>query len=168
MITRRHLLTSTAMLPVGVALAGCPALNNAVNAVPGVATDIQLIAAALRTVLPTIEALTGLAGGAKNTVTNLIGAISGAAANVSSAAGDGLTAIVQSVGNNVASIAALLSGVTGLPAIVSAAISDVVALLPAVQAAAGAVAAPPMARRFAVAITPEQARVGLQTIVAAR
>lgn len=171
MMTRRALLRSTAILAPAAALSagGCSFLAPLVAAAPQIAQDAGLIASALQTILPTITTLTGLAGGAKNTITGVINEISSVASQIGSATSTTAASLVQELGGGVSTLAGMLSGVAGLPGIVSAVINDALALLPAIEAAAGI--APRAARhvgRFAAAISPDQARADLSLIVARR
>ena len=159
MTTRRQLLVS-ALAPV--ALAGCPQFNSAVNAVPGLAADADLIAKAVALVLPTIEKLTGLAGGAKNEVVKLVGEVEAAAAQIASSAGAETTVIVQTIGSAISGIAGRVLDLPGLPTLVATAIGAAQALWPALAAAVGIA---PAASRLAVDMTPGQARGVLQALV---
>ena len=167
-VTRRALLRSTAIVPVAVALDGCAQLQSAFQAVPGLAKDADLIAQAVALILPSIRTLTGLAGGAWNEANKLVATIENTAGQISGASGAALPSMVQTIGTALAGLAGTLLGVPGLPTIVSTVLGAAGALLPALEQAVGIAQAPITQRRFAAALTPDQARVQLQAIVAGR
>ena len=172
-MNRRELIGGALLVPISLSLGGCQSLVSAVGAVPVIASDVQLVATALQTILPTIEALTGLAGGAKNTIVGLIGQVSGIASQVGNAASSGVASLATTLGQVVGELAGQLSGVTGLPSIVNQVVGDVLALVPSILSAAGAKPVAPSATARLIAsrasqMNADQARADLQLIVARR
>lgn len=157
-ITRRQLLVSTALVPV----AACAQLTNAITAVPAVASDVNRIAGALQKIEPTIEALTGLAGGAKATIEATISQVSALAGQIAAASPTDVTGLVSQFAGGVAAIAGPLLGMPFLPAAVNIAINAALALVPTIEQVVGIVSAPQAAR---VAMTPDQARAALDHII---
>lgn len=165
-LTRRALFCKAPMVLVPIALAGCAGIASVVAVAPQIASDAALIADALTAVLPTIRTLTGLAGGALNTVESVIAMIKGTAAQLAGATTTTATSLVQALGGGVGTIAGLLGGLPLLPGVVSTVISAALGLLPAIEQAVGIVPTPaPAARRFAaMQMTPDQARAELALI----
>lgn len=158
-ITRRHLLLTTAIVPV----AACAQFDAAVQKIPGLASDADLIARGLQTILPTIETLTGLAGGAKAEVIKLIGLAQGAAGQIIGAAGAGTADMVRTIASAVSGIAGFVFGVPGLPVIVSTVVNAALALVPMIEQEVGI--SPPPGRRLASTMAPEQGRRTLMAVV---
>jgi hypothetical protein len=167
MITRRSLLRTTALVPLG--LAGCAGLIGAIAVAPQVAADVALIASALRVLLPILEAATNLNASARATISSIIDEIAAMSAEVAKASTvDVAKVLIEQLVRGVSTIAALLMG-GSFPPIVNAIIADVLALIPAIEAAVGIpVPAPTPAVMGAFAMTPAAARADLQLIVAAK
>src|SRR5579859_5007048 len=124
-LTRRALICKAPMVLVGLPLVleGCAGLAGAIAVAPQIASDAALIADALSAVLPTIRTLTGLAGGALNTIEAVIAMIKGTAAQIAGATTTDATSLVQALGGGVGTIAGLLGDLPLLPGVVSTVIS---------------------------------------------
>ncbi len=172
-VTRRALLRTTALIPVGLAVEGCAALTTAVTLAPQIAEYAGVIANAISLVLPDIKALTGLAGGAYNTIAWVVDQISGTATKIANATSADAASLVSTLASGVGTIAGMLSGLPSLSGIVNDVISNALAVIPRIEALVGiAPSAPPVtAHRFArmaATVSPELAVANLRVFVASR
>lgn len=176
-ITRRGLLRTTALIPAAVAVAmidGCSAITTAIALAPEIATYAGTIAQGISLVLPTIKTLTGLAGGAYDTIAWLATEIENAARGLTTATVSTASSLVTTVGSDLGTIAGKLSGLPGLPTLVDDVISNALALYTGIETklfGAPVVTAPPPAamHRFAAraaTLTPEQAFENMKAILA--
>lgn len=164
-VSRRALLRSTALIPVGLAIEGCSALTTAVALAPQIVQYVGIIAQAVSVVEPFITGLTGISSSVSGTIASAISSVK--------AAVSGTVATASGLVSGVSTMAGLLSGITGLPASVESFLTNATALLPSIEQALGIVAtvsAPSTAQhrfvRMAATITPEQAVANLQVLVA--
>ncbi len=167
-LSRRALLSSTAMIPVALAVDGCAALTAAVAIAPQVAGWIQTISSVASVVEPLILGITGLGANVRATIAAAISDVQSVASGIASATSTTATGLVQKLSSGVGTLAGLLSGFSGLPAEVGSFIQNAVALVPAIEQAVGIVSPPPANRfeRMAATITPEQANANLRLILA--
>ncbi len=182
-ITRRYLLCraapALATIPIGLALAGCPAFNKAISVVdsvtPKVIAEVGVIAQVAGIVLPAIQGLTGLGSAAGNIIgraETVIADAQAVARDIGAVTGPGAVALVTRLGTGIRDLAPLLSGVRGVPPVVSSWLTNALALLPAIEQGVGIVSAlAPAQHRFAraaAAISPEQAYQNLLAMAAGR
>ena len=167
-ISRRYLLSSTALIPPALLLNGCAALTAAVAIAPTIAGYIQTIASVASVVEPLILGITGLGSNVQSTIASAISDVQSVASGIASATSTTATGLVQKLSSGVGTLAGLLSGISGIPAEVGSFIQNAVALIPAIEQAVGIVSPPPAARfgRLAAMISPEQANANLQLILA--
>jgi hypothetical protein len=176
MMNRRGFLRTTALVPAVVAAAmidGCSVVATAIALAPEIAQYAGTIAKGIELLLPTLSTLTGLAGGAYNTVAWLVKEIDTAATGLATATTKTASALVTTVGADLGAIAGKLSGLPGLPTIVDDVISNALALYTGIETklfGAPVVPAPPKAamHRFAARaamLTPEQAYANLQALI---
>lgn len=137
-ITRRSLLTTTALAGIGLGVAACSgsAAGNAVlNALPQVATQLQTIAKGLIAALPSLSSATGLSGGALKTITTAVNDISTVAGTVA----PGLTptqgqSVVATVEGDLNVVVAAAAGLP-LPPPFGPALAAAALLMPVVEGA---------------------------------
>ena len=160
-ITRRRLLSSTALLPVSAALAGCPAFR--APGIPAglqqVAQDVALIAQGLGHATLSLPGL--IPAGTLATVQKYLAQIN----QVAELLGQAPTAVagaplIQQLEGAVNGIVAA-TGTLQLPGQWNAALAAVEALLPVIEVAVGLVTPARMARST---MTAEQARAVLRSI----
>ncbi len=101
-MNRRNLLIAAVSLPGAIYLGGCAAI-------PQVVSDANTIANGITAILPTIQTLTGLAGGAYNTVVNAVNGIKSAASTLASATGSAAIDAANAIPTALAAISAALS-----------------------------------------------------------
>ncbi len=184
MMTRRNLLCRTApalaMIPIAFALDGCAGVTKAVGVIdsvtPQVIAWVGKIGQVAGLILPAVQAITGLG----STATSIIGTaetvladIHAVGTSIASATGTGAVGLVSRLGAGLGTLAPLLSGIAGVPSIVSGFITNGLALLPAIEQAVGIISAPPAAAqhrfaRMAAPISPEQAYQNLVAMAAGR
>jgi len=128
-MNRRHVLLGAVSLPGMIYLGGCAAI-------PQVVSDANTIANGISAVLPTIQTLTGLAGGAYNTVVNAVNAIKSAAATLASTTGTVAVNAANAIPTALATIAAALSSFK-VPSWVSILIAAAQTVAPTIIAALG-------------------------------
>ncbi len=165
--TRRYLLCrvapAVAVLPVGLALAGCTVFDAAIAKVPQFAADASTIANALSAVLPTIETLAGISQSVIARVTQLVGDIQATASQLAGATAPSAVVLVGALGSGVSQIINTLGGVA-LPPWISTVFMAATTLLPIIEQAVGIIKPPAAAPapRFAAPVAPtmtaEQAR----------
>lgn len=157
LLHRRILLAGLAALPAA-SLTGC-ASGPAVT--PSTINDVNLIATALRALMPQLGLVTGLSTTVIDTATQAIVGLQSAADAVATA--DTLAAarpIVVRIASDVSAVISALSAVE-LPEALSRALQAAAVLLPIIEAAVG-LAAP--AGAATSAMTPAQARAALRTV----
>ncbi len=175
--SRRGFLRTTALVPAVIAAAmldGCSALTTAVALAPQIAQYAGVIANAITLVLPSIQTLTGLAGGALHTVEWFIGDVQATASRIATATATTASSLITTLGSDLGGIAGKLSGVAGLPTLVDDIISNALAAYTGIETmffGAPTVTPPPVAamHRFAAraaTIRPDQAIANLQAILA--
>jgi hypothetical protein len=173
---RRGLLRTSYLIPAVIAAAmldGCSALTTAVALAPEIAQYAGTIASAISFILPSIKTLTGLAGGAYNTIAWVAGQIDAAATRVKTAAVGDAQALVSIVSGGAATIVGDLAGLPSLPGIASSVLTNVTALWPELEKLVGLTPTPvpPVAAmHFAGALAPltaARAYANLRAILAA-
>jgi hypothetical protein len=171
MMTRRALLGSASLIPLAAiaALPGCSAFTALAPKIVGYAGTI---ADAISLILPSIKTLTGLAGGAYNTIAWLAGQVKDTATKIATATTADAAGLVTTLSGAAGSIVGMLAGIPSLPGIVSTVAANVMALLPALEGLVGIGATPYLptvaARRFAAMapLTPDQAYANLRAVLA--
>jgi outer membrane murein-binding lipoprotein Lpp len=161
-MNRRMLLTTTALIPATALLSGCQGLSSFFGNLPQFATDAETIAAAITKILPDIQAITGLAGGALTTVKNAITSLTTIAAEIGSAAASGASGLVSNFASVYNTILSAIPGGISVPGIVGTVLQAGVALLPQILAAVGVM----LATRPAT-MSPERARAVLVAVAGA-
>ncbi len=147
-MNRRQVLTVAAFLPIGYVVHGCASVSQ-------ITSDANIIADGISAILPTIQSLTGLAGGAYQTVVNAVNAIKSAAATLSSATGGVAIDAAQAISASIATIASALSNFK-VPPWVSTVISAAETVAPIIIQALGVL--PRMAEGHSTGLTAAQAR----------
>ena len=148
MMNRRTILTTALMLPIGYVVQGCASI-------PQVVSDANIIADGITAILPTIQALTGLGGGAYQTVLNAVNAIKSAASTLATATGQAAITAATAIPTAISTIAAAIANFK-VPSWVSTVISAAQTVAPVIIAALGVL--PRMAEGGGTGLTVAQAR----------
>jgi hypothetical protein len=169
-ISRRALVQAAPMIPIALALQGCPSFTSAVTSAvaiaPTIAGYMATIAKVASVVEPLITGITGFSTNVSSTIATALADVQSVASGITSATTTTGAVLAQKLGSGVNTLATLLSGAKVIPAEVGSFISNAMALLPAIEAAFGITPAP-AASRFAMAgISAEQADANLQLILA--
>lgn len=151
-MNRRELLILLTGTPV--ALAGCAPAQ-----ISQVVTDANAIANGLAGILPSIQTITGLAGGALNTVNNAISSIKNAASTLQTATGGVAVTAANAIQTGLAVISSAL-GSFKVPSWVQIVLTAAQTVVPVIMSAVGALT--PLGATAPTGMTVAQARAILQ------
>lgn len=167
--TRRNLIRSATMIPIGLVLADCAALSSIPNVTAQVVSDINVIADGVAAILPGLSAVGSVGAAIASAVGALVSDAKGAASAVSTA----ITTVAAQpfVSTVAADITAAITAVKSitLPSGITNILSAAQSLLPFVQQAVGLgqtlISAIPLA---GPAMSPDAARAILAAAASGR